>query len=65
MTTKLQEALSQLDKLPSKLQDEMAEMILDELNWQRTFDQSQNKLSNLAQEALTEYKSGKTKPLDL
>lgn len=65
MTTKLQEALSQLDKLPSQVQDEMADMILDEITWQRTFDQSQNKLSNLAQEALSEYKSGKTKSQDL
>ncbi|MBC7388729.1 MAG: hypothetical protein H7329_05940 [Opitutaceae bacterium] len=65
MTVKLKEALTKLGNLPSQVQDEVAEMILDEVTWQITFDHSKEKLSNLAKEAILEYKSGKTKTLDL
>ena len=41
----------------------MAQLSLDEINWDQTLANSQVQLSILAQEALEEYKSGKTKPL--
>ncbi len=34
------------------------------MNWDTTLQNSQEKLNNLAQEALEEYKSGKTKQTD-
>lgn len=65
MTYKLQSALQHLKDLPEKLQDEFAEFIMDEISWQISFSKSQTLLENLANEALEEFNSGKTKPLDL
>ena len=65
MTRLLEKAVDQLKKLPSKEQDELAKLIIDEINWEYSFDKSEDKLSNLASEALAEYKNGKTKPLNL
>lgn len=65
MTRLLEKAVEQLKKLPNKEQDELAKFILDEINWDYSFDKSQEKLSQLAKEALAEYKTGKTKPLNL
>ncbi len=65
MTRLLEKAVEQLKKLPSKEQDELAKLIIDEINWEYSFDKSEDKLSNLASEALAEYKNGKTKPLNL
>ncbi|MBY0424420.1 MAG: hypothetical protein K2Q22_02185 [Cytophagales bacterium] len=65
MTYKLHTALEQLKDLPEKLQDEVAEIIIDEISWQTSFLKSQDTLSSLANEALEEYNSGKTKPLDV
>ncbi len=39
-------------------------MLSDEMNWDTTLQNSQEKLHNLAQEALNEYKSGNTKQTD-
>ena len=52
-------------KLPEKQQKAIAQLILNEMEWDRGFQSSQEKLSILAEEALTDYKSGKTKPMDL
>jgi len=65
MTRLLEKAVEQLKKLPSKEQDELAKLIIDEINWDYSFDKSEGKLSGLAKEALAEYKTGKTKPLNL
>jgi len=39
-------------------------LILDEIKWDHSFSQSENKLSELANEAKAEYKSGKTRPFN-
>ncbi len=65
MTRLLEKAVEQLKKLPNKEQDELAKLIIDEISWDYSFEKSEEKLSNLAKEALAEYKSGKTKPLNL
>ncbi|MEI6594480.1 MAG: hypothetical protein WCO28_02890 [Bacteroidota bacterium] len=65
MTRLLEKAVEQLKKLPSKEQDELAKLIIDEINWEYSLDKSEDKLSYLASEALAEYKNGKTKPLNL
>lgn len=66
MTKLLEKAVKEVNRLSDKEQDEMAQLILDELEddkkWDKNFAESQTGLSNLADEALTEFKNGKTKP---
>jgi hypothetical protein len=69
MTKLLQKAVTAVSNLPEKEQDAIAAMILEELaneeRWAQSFAASQRQLSILAKEALEEYHSGRTKPLDL
>ncbi|MGI8581009.1 MAG: hypothetical protein ACR2KX_02375 [Chitinophagaceae bacterium] len=60
MVTELKEVISSIEKLKDEEQREIAKMLTDEMNWDTTLQNSQEKLDNLAQEALNEYKSGKT-----
>jgi len=64
MVTELKEVISTIEKLKDEEQREIAKMLSDEMNWDTTLQNSQEKLNNLAQEALKEYKSGKTKQTD-
>lgn len=69
MTKLLEKAVTAVSKLPEKEQNAIAAMILEELadeeRWAQSFAASQRQLSILAKEALEEYHSGRTKPLDL
>lgn len=69
MTQLLERALDRVHRLPDAEQDAIATVILDELEdearWQQAFVQSQDQLAILAQEALAEFRSGKTRELDL
>jgi hypothetical protein len=69
MTKLLEKAVTAVSNLPDKEQDAIAAMILEELadeeRWAQSFAASQRQLSTLAKEALEEYHSGRTKPLDL
>ena len=68
MTRVLDAALAEVAKLPAAEQDALASLILDEIKseqrWAGSFAASQNKLNTLADEALAEFRSGKTKALD-
>lgn len=64
MVDELKRALDKAKQLPESQQRALAELILDEIEWDRSFQSSTGKLSALANEALSEYKNGKTKPLD-
>ena len=68
MTKLLEKAFATVSKLPPKQQDEVAAHLLEELadekKWAKTFADSQAELSQLAAEAVAEYKAGKTKPLN-
>jgi hypothetical protein len=61
-------AFSEIQKLPPTDQDEFAAWILEELHseerWAKLFAKSGDVLSRIADEALTEYKARKTRPLD-
>ncbi len=57
--------MTKAGKLPENEQKRIAELILDEIEWDSTFQSSPEKLSTLAKEALADYKTGKTKPMDL
>ena len=56
MTTLLEKAVDQISKLPENEQDEIAKIILDEIEdekvWYNKFRNSQNELSILADQAL-------------
>jgi hypothetical protein len=65
MIQELQKAFEKAESLPSGKQREIAQLILDEIQWEQDFDKTQGKLSSLAQEAREEYKSKNTKPLNL
>ena len=53
--------------MPEDLQDELARMLLDELawekNWDRTLSQSSSKLDEMAEDALKDYRAGRTKEM--
>ncbi|MFK7953283.1 MAG: hypothetical protein AB8B73_10595 [Ekhidna sp.] len=51
----------ELEKLPRERQEELTEKWLDEIKWAVKFETSPNELELLANEALAEYKTGKTK----
>ena len=68
MTKALEEAFRAAASLPDAKQDELAGIIKAEIEaeeeWDRLLAQSQDVLARLADEALEEYRSGKTEPLD-
>ncbi|HEY9621194.1 MAG TPA: hypothetical protein V6C78_12530 [Crinalium sp.] len=68
MTELLERAIARLKTLPPDEQDAIAAMILDELEdeirWDTTFAKSHDALAKLATEAMAEYHSGQTQPLD-
>ncbi len=65
MAELLQKAMAKLSELPEKEQEEIASLILaeieDEKKWQTSFANSEKQLEILAEEALTEFKQGKTR----
>ncbi len=67
MTKLLEKALEEVAKLPASEQDAVAAILLEELaseqRWAKSFAKSQGQLAKLAQEAIAEYKAGRTKPL--
>ena len=64
MSSRLEQVVQQISTLPIEIQDEIAEQWLEdienEVGWQRTLQQPQEKLSKLAQEALRQSSQGKT-----
>jgi hypothetical protein len=69
MTALLQKAFQKASSLPEKDQDSFAKFVMaeidDETEWEESFSSSQNELALMAREALAEYKTGTTKPMDL
>ncbi|MGE0874427.1 MAG: hypothetical protein AB7O31_07135 [Burkholderiales bacterium] len=67
MTSLLEKALSQVEKLPDAEQDAVAAILLEELaseqRWSESFAKSQDALAGLAETALAEHAAGRTKPL--
>jgi hypothetical protein len=68
MTSVLDAALAEVAKLPAVEQDALASLILDEIKseqrWTGSLAASQSALKTLADEALAEFRAGKTKTLD-
>ena len=68
MTARLEQAFTEVSKLPPKEQDALADWLLAELEserqWDKRFSDSQDVLSKLATEALAEHRRGETQELD-
>jgi len=68
MTNVIEEALTKLSQLPENQQEAIAYLILaeieDEKKWAENFANSQDQLAQLAEEAIAEFKQGKTQPLN-
>jgi hypothetical protein len=67
MTKLLEIAFAQAARLSAEEQDAFAKFVLEELKsevrWAQAFASSQDELAGLAQEAVADYKSGRTRPL--
>ena len=64
MTNQDKKAIRKIKELLQKEQEEIANLILEELSWNKTFESSQEQLAILAKEAGKEYQSGKTNDKD-
>lgn len=68
MTKSLEDAFKRAAQLPPNEQDALADAILREIRseeeWGKLFSESADVLEHLADEALIEHRSGRTKPLD-
>lgn len=64
MVTELQEVLKRVEQLNEDEQKSIAKLLDQEISWQGSFETSQDKLSWLANEAIDEYKSGKSTQTD-
>jgi len=68
MTELLKKAFEAVAKLPPDSQDAIAARMLmeleDESRWDEAFAKSQDKMAQMAEEAISEFKAGKTLPLE-
>ncbi|MGH9930706.1 MAG: hypothetical protein ACREA9_15970 [Pyrinomonadaceae bacterium] len=68
MTELLEKAFAEAANLPEVEQDMLARALLEDLaaeeKWDEALANSQNKLAALADEALTEFEKGETRPLE-
>ena len=68
MTRLLEQAFTEAKKLSEDEQDALAKFLLEEFaserRWTQAFADSQDLLSQLADEALAEYQAGNTRALD-
>ena len=69
MTALLEKAIQKAKKLKKEEQDELATILLEELEdesrWHKAFAKSQNQLGKLADEARAEFLAGKTEKMNL
>jgi hypothetical protein len=68
MTKRLEEAIERLRRLPEADQDSIAQIVFDELEserkWDELFTKSPEKLKRLGDQAWADYEAGKTDELD-
>jgi hypothetical protein len=68
MTTLLKKAFDAASILPPERQDALAKLVLaeieDEKRWDEAWAKSQDKLADMAAEAIAEHKAGKTRPME-
>ncbi len=64
LTATLSRVVHEIENLSANEQNRFAHLLLEELNWSKTFSESQSFLSHLADEALLEHKNGFTIPTE-
>lgn len=68
MTELFQKAIARVQQLPPEMQDAAAAYLLAdldaELRWDASLKETSESLATLADEAIAEYRAGRTKPLD-
>ena len=68
MTRLLEQALAKIRTLPDAEQDAIAQIVLDEIEserrWDELFAKSPQKLGKLADKAWAEHEAGRSEPLD-
>ena len=68
MTKLLEQALAKVQSLPAAEQDALAQILLDEIEserrWDELFAKSPEKLRKLADSAWSEHETGGSEPLD-
>ncbi len=68
MTKLLEKAFNEASRLPTVMQNMIAERLLEDINaetkWDKSFADSQDELSRLADEAVADFQNGRTKPLE-
>ncbi len=69
MTKLLKKAFAEIQKLPKKDQDSLAQIILEEIEdekrWDKAFAKSQHKLSKIAEKVREDIKAGKTRKIGI
>lgn len=69
MNPSLERAVSEVSKLPEEEQEVIARWLLalleEDARWDFSFSRSQKALGTLAEQALTDFRAGRTTPLDL
>ena len=69
MTKLLERALNKISKLPGHAQDEIAQIIINEIEsekgWDEKFGKSQGLLEKMAIRAISENRTGKTRALKI
>jgi hypothetical protein len=67
MTILLKEAFNKASELPEPLQDEIAKELLEDIEaeflWDQTLKDTEDKLAMMAEKALKDFKTGKTKKM--
>jgi hypothetical protein len=64
MTKRLEQAMEKAKALPEAEQNALADVIFQEMAWDKLLEETSTKLESLAKEALSEYHAGKTRPLE-
>lgn len=64
MVQELKEVISRVEQLEENEQRQIAKLLQEEMAWDASFKNSQDALSKLADEALQDFKAGKTSSTD-
>ena len=64
MITELKKVITKVEKLNNEDEKQIAKMLEEEINWDATVEKTKEQLKTLAEEAIEEYKRGKTQTKD-
>jgi K+/H+ antiporter YhaU regulatory subunit KhtT len=64
MVSELKDIITKVEQLKDDEQRAIAKLLEEEIQWDKTLQSSQQQLSTLANEAIEEYRKGKTQRKD-